>query len=105
MAAITGTITHAVTLAASGTYASPLTIATTGAVNLTGTGPAIYGPNTQAWTVDNQGMVSAAAGSGIILDDGGAISNSGTILSPGAYTVDVEGAAGFLTNSLSGYIG
>ena len=98
------TISVGITLG-TGTYTSPLTVTSSGAVEAA-SGVAIYGPNTQAWTVVDQGLVSAANSGGIDLEDGGAIINSGTILSPNtAYTVFVEGAAGFLTNSLSGYIG
>jgi hypothetical protein len=64
------------------------------------------GPATQAWTVDNQGTITAPGGAGIFLEDGGAVINSGTILSnSSAYSVDVSGGGGFLTNSQSGYIG
>ncbi len=106
MATISGTITHAVTLATSGVYASPLTISGTGAVNDTAAGNAIYGPNTQAWTVVNQGMVSAANGAGIDLTNGGVVINSATILSPNSFfTVAIAGAPGFLSNSQTGYVG
>jgi hypothetical protein len=107
---INNTITQTVTLGSVNsypTYASPLTIATTGAVEVNAA-VAIDGPATQAWTVDNAGMVtnnSTSGHLGIVLHDGGAVTNnaSGTIAAYGG--VGIGGAAGSVTNagSISGY--
>jgi hypothetical protein len=107
MTTISGTtITHGITLSASGAYTSPLTITATGAVEA-GSGNAIYGPATNPWTVVNQGRISAADGSGIYLKQGGAVGNSGTILSTNLnfFTVEFVGATGYVANTQSGYIG
>src|SRR5260370_1768412 len=101
------TVSQAVTLGSVNsypTYASPLTIAASGAVGADAAS-AIYGPGTQVWTVYNAGRVtnSNTTGDGIALDQGGAVTNSagGTIT---AYEgVTISGAAGSVTNA--GYIG
>src|SRR6266536_3144249 len=100
------TITQTVTLGSVNnypTYASPLTIAATGAVEVAAAA-AIYGPGTQAWTVVNDGMVinNSTTGYGIALDQGGAVTNNagGTIT---AYdSVIISGAAASVMNA--GYI-
>ena len=79
MTTITGTINHYIVLSTSGAYVSPLTITNTGAVESTNN-LAIYGPNTQPWTVVNNGKISAGANDpGIALRDGGYVGNSGSI--------------------------
>jgi hypothetical protein len=102
MSTIGNTITHGVTLANTGTYTSPLTITATGYIENTGTGDAIFGPNSQAWTVVNYGRVAVNLGTfgqgGIDLKDGGLVANSGTITAPG-FGVLIAGAAGTVTNS------
>jgi hypothetical protein len=101
MSAIDNTVTSGITLATSGTYASPLTITSMGYVDNTGTGDAIYGPNTQAWTVVNYGRVAStgtAGRYGVSLGDGGAVSNSGTIIALQA-GIFVGSAPGTITNS------
>lgn len=95
---ISHTISHGITLGV--TYTSPLTITTSGYVHNTGSGDAILGPATQAWTVANSGRVVAAgtSGDGIDLKDGGLVTNSGTIRGQ-ANGVYIGGAAGTVTNS------
>ena len=79
MSTISGTITHSITLATTGIYASPLTIAATGTVSNNGTGDAIYGPATNAWTVTNLGRVSATGSyDGVDLRAGGLVTNGST---------------------------
>ncbi len=98
MGTIANTITHGITLATSGTYASPLTITSTGAV-LNTSGVGIYGPNTQTWTVANFGTVMG--GTGVFLADGGVISNGATaaLISGGLDGVKSTGAAIILSNA------
>ncbi|MGC2412099.1 MAG: hypothetical protein WA459_05315 [Stellaceae bacterium] len=97
--AISSTITHGITLATSGTYASPLAITKTGEIQA-GSGDAIYGPNSQAWTVSNAGTVSATGtGNGIDLPLGGAITNASTGSIATSYTgILIEGSSGTVTN-------
>ncbi|HVH80084.1 MAG TPA: hypothetical protein VM782_11885, partial [Stellaceae bacterium] len=101
MSTITGTITNTVTIGTSGNYASPLTVASSGAVETSGT--AIYGPNTQAWTVADYGTIEATgAGSiGVYLEDGGSVANTGStaVIEGGAYGVKIAAAAGTVANA------
>ena len=78
-----GTVSNTVTLG-SPNYASPLTVLASGVVTLSGSGDAIYGPNSQGWRVVNEGQlqVSGASGDGIELDADGRAVNSGTIFAP-----------------------
>ena len=117
MSTISNAVTHGITLSTSGSYTSPLTLTSGGAVLNSGTGDAIFGPNTQAWTVQNAGTVAAtgAGSTGIYLGAGGyvgnsnfisgvaygvkshftaasTIVNSGTILATGANSVAVYGS-------------
>jgi len=94
------TIGHGITLSASGTYASPLTIAANGYVFNKGTGPAVYGPATGAWTVANAGRVTAtgAGSSAVKFGLGGNVANSGTLL--GSYHgIDIGAAPAAVSNS------
>jgi hypothetical protein len=77
--------------------ANPLTIATTGAIEYAA-GTAIYGPNSQTWTVFNAGTVTGKVG--IDFTAGGYVSNasSGTIAGSGGNGVEIFSAAGKLTN-------
>jgi hypothetical protein len=99
MATITSTITHGITLATSGAYASPLTIAASGAVEA-GSGDAIYGANTQAWTVSNAGTITATGTSdGIDLRLGGTVTDASTGSIASSYTgILIEGSSGTVTN-------
>src|SRR5579864_4449531 len=101
MGTISNTISIGITLAAIGTYSSPLTITASGYVSDNGTKDAIYGPNTQAWTVANYGRV-AEFGTygryGIHFGDSGLVLNSGTI-SATRSGVFISGGAATLTNS------
>jgi len=100
MATISGTITHGITLGTSGSYASPLTITSIGYIDAPGNVAAIYGPNTGAWYVNNQGRVVATgtfASFGVRLKAGGTVANSGRIsASVGVY---MAGTAGTVVNS------
>jgi hypothetical protein len=101
MSTITGTtISSTVTLSTTGSYASPLTVASSGAVKTSGT--AIYGPNTQAWAVANYGTISSANSDGISLQNGGSVNNSGTALISGGNNyaaVAIYNVAGTVTNT------
>jgi hypothetical protein len=99
MSTITGTITDTVTLSVSGAYASPLTITPTGYVDVSGSGNAVYGPGGQAWTVVNQGRITAAGttGDGVELIAGGFVSNSG-LIEGGGFGVSVGGGVGTVSN-------
>src|SRR5690349_15132442 len=101
MGTITGTlITSTVTLG-SGVYTSPLTISSTGTVQVS-SGDAIYGPNTQAWVVANYGTVVASSGYGVKLYRAGYISNaSGALIAGimGASTGNDANGAGTVVNS------
>src|SRR5437764_1332423 len=101
MGTISNTVTHGITLAVSGTYASPLTITTSGYVNdIADSGDAIFGPNTQAWTVINYGRVRSTGSSGIELQDGGFVSNSSTGTITGSLQgVDISGTSGTVLNA------
>ena len=81
MSTITGTINNGITL--TGSYASPLTITSTGAVynNTIGFGNAVYG-NTTGDTVVNQGQITkrgASADAVHLQASLGSVVNSGTI--------------------------
>jgi hypothetical protein len=98
MATITGTVTNEVTLG-TGTYTSPLTIAGTAAVSVSSIA-AIYGPNTQAWTVANYGTVFNSGSFGVELLNGGSVANTGTALIQGYDEgIYIAGSAGTVTNS------
>jgi fibronectin-binding autotransporter adhesin len=102
MSTIGNLVTQTVTLGSVSTYptyASPLTILSTGTVALSGTGNAVYGPGSSAWTVVNQGGVSVAGTTGIGIDLmlGGYVGNSGVISAPTG--VAITGAVGTVTNS------
>ncbi len=104
MGTISNTIAHGITLATSGTYASPLTIAATGYIDNTGTGDAVYGDATQPWTLSNYGRIASlgiASRYGVNLRAGGSILNDGTITASGD-GIDISGATGSVTNA--GYI-
>jgi len=101
MSTITGTtVTSTVTLSTAGSYASPLTVASSGAVKTSGI--AIYGPNSQAWAVTNYGTISSANNDGVSLQNGGSVSNSGTALISGGANwaaVAIYNVAGTVTNT------
>src|SRR5437016_6337060 len=101
MSTISNTIAHGITLATSGAYTSPLTIAASGYIDNTGAGDAIFGPDTQPWAVVNAGRVASigsASRNGINLGNGGFVANSGSITG----SVDgifIGGASGSVINS------
>src|SRR5581483_6741366 len=107
MATISTTITHGVTLSTSGSYASPLTITSAGAVE-TGSGNAIYGPGGQPWTIINEGLISAGvtAYRAITLKDGGVILNAGTVVSLNTHYhgIKINGGSAYVSNSQTGYL-
>jgi hypothetical protein len=105
MSIISSTITQTVTLGLVNsypTYASPLTITSAGAVETTSSN-AIYGPDTQAWTVTNAGAILATGPSGFGLDlkAGGNVDNAGTgaLITGYAGGIRVAGAAGTVANA------
>ena len=105
---ISSPVTHGITLG-SGTYSSPLTITSGGGVTAS-SGNAIFGPNTQAWTVINDGTVQTPGGTigdnGVILNAGGYVGNGvgagtttfTTALISGQYGIEIFGTAGTVTN-------
>ena len=98
MSTITGTtINSGITLSTSGNYASPLTITATGAVEAA-SGNAIYGPASQAWTVQNQGTITAPS-YGVDLLLGGYVGNSASGLIKASMGVHIQGATGTVSNS------
>src|SRR5215469_17471004 len=104
MATITGrTVTSTVTLSTTGAYASPLTVAASGAVEAADT--AIYGPNSQAWSVANAGTIEGTpgtvAGTGVYLKDGGSVANTGSaaFIFGGGDGVFIQSAAGTVSNA------
>jgi len=95
------TITQTVTLGSVNsypTYASPLTIASTGTIRPgSSNANAVYGPNTQAWTVANYGEIAATGdASGIDLSAGGSVGNAGMV--EGSIGVYIQ-TPGSVTNS------
>jgi hypothetical protein len=96
-----GTISSVVTQRVElGTAQNPLTITSTGAVEVT-VGAALYGPTTQAWTITNAGTVAGGtnqSGVGIDLRAGGSIANSGRI-SGTAYAVEIAHHSGTVRNT------
>ena len=98
---IGSSVTHGVTLGtvtSAGTYASPLTITASGGVTAS-SAYAVFGPNSQAWTVANYGTVVNTGSYGIELLLGGSVTNSGTGLIQGNTGVYITGAAGTVTNT------
>src|SRR5262249_21139977 len=94
------TIANGITLGTSGSYASPLTITSTGAVETT-TGNAINGDSSLVGSVFNSGIVSTQTmGAGIRLAGGGYIGNlsGGQII--GAFEgVYISGTLGTVANT------
>jgi len=99
---ITTTITHGITLGTSGSYASPLTITSTGAVEASST-TAIYGPSTQAWAIVNEGTILGTGTlqpHGVELLAGGRVDNTATSgLIGGYFGVEITGSPGIVTNA------
>src|SRR5215469_8274440 len=108
MSTIGTTITNSVTLANTGSYASPLTIASNGAVDpSTANTTAVYGPSTGGpWNLANYGTViatgtpSGGTGIGVFLNAGGSVANIGTaaLISGAVDGVSIAGA-GTVSNS------
>ena len=103
MSSINARLTTTVTLgtiASAGTYTSPLTVTATASV--IAVGAAIFGPNTQAWTIDNAGTLSGTGvvGNGVDLIDGGTVLNSTTAarITGDAFGVYITGAPGTVSN-------
>ncbi len=96
MSAVSSTITHGITLSASGTYKYPLTITATGYIDNTGTGTGIYGPSTQLGYVGNFGAVAGGtAGAGVVIEGVGYVLNRGRITGgAGAANSSALGAGG-----------
>jgi hypothetical protein len=98
---ITSSVTHGITLGtvtSAGTYASPLTITGAGGVTAS-SGIAVYGPNTQAWTLANYGTI-LAGGNAVDLAMGGSVANTGAAaLIQGYFGVNIGGGAGTVANS------
>ena len=80
---------------------NPLFITSTGAVTTTGSGTnAIYGGTAATWTITNAGVVSSSAGDGIVLEDGGSVTNNSTGTIKGdQYGIVFNAGPGTVTNS------
>jgi hypothetical protein len=80
---------------------NPLVITSTGAVTTTSSGAnAIYGGTAAAWTITNSGVVSSSAGDGIVLEDGGSVTNNSTGTIKGdQYGIVFNAGPGSVTNS------
>lgn len=91
---------------------NPTTITQTGGVEVTGAAEAaIVGPSPSAWTVLNEGTLTSAEGYGVLLHDGGSVTNTaGALIKGGIYYdplnqgnfgagVSINGAAGTVVNS------
>jgi hypothetical protein len=132
MSTISTTITHEVTLSATGVYSSPLTVTASGNVSFMGArgGEAIYGPLGGYWTINNQGTVQSTT-SGVILETGGTVQNGepgsntalissnyqsivaltdagtvlnfGSIISSGEHAIEL-GQGGIVVNGAGGFI-
>src|SRR3954454_17491614 len=85
------------------TYASPLTVTNSGTVVSGTAGQAILGPNGNAWSVVNYGIVQGGGGDGVTLASGGNVANGAAaypMASITGYTgIDIHGAAGTVANS------
>src|SRR5947208_2127244 len=97
------TLTQTVTLGSVNSYpiyASPLTIAASAYIDITGSNNAIYGPNTGPWTMVNYGRMVAQAGggAGVGLGAGGSVTNESGGQIVGSVGVDIVGGAGTVTN-------
>jgi hypothetical protein len=100
------TITQTVTFGSVGTqpgYASPLTITSTGGINVN-SGNGIVGPTGTLWTVANQGLVTAPGVSGIGIDllSGGLVVNGSNGFTVGYV---IASAAGTRLNGTAGNAG
>ena len=103
MSTVNTTINHGITLGNPG-YLSPLTITNRGTID-NSSGNGIYG-TTANGTVDNSGAITGTGSykSGILLTNGGVVTNSGLIAGLGGsgqagYGVWIKGAAGTVVNS------
>ena len=97
----TGTINHGIKLNYNNTY-NPVTVDSAGAIFATGN-YGIYGQNPTAWTLTNFGLVSTTGSlsTGVVLKSGGTVTNAttGATIRGTLYGVDIEGAAGQVSNS------
>src|SRR5205823_7269651 len=91
------------TVSSEGTYASPLTITSTGTV-LSSTGDAIDGPDTNAWSVANYGTVESTIDFGISLGAGGSVTNGQSGSAGGYITAASNGVEIYLTGTTSGTV-
>ena len=80
---------------------NPLDITNTGSVTTTSSGTtAIYGGTAATWTITNAGLVSSSAGDGVVLEDGGSVTNNSTGTIRGdQYGVVFNNGPGTVTNS------
>ena len=80
---------------------NPLFITSTGAVTTTSSGTnAIYGGTAATWAITNAGVVSSSAGDGIVLEDGGSVTNNSTGTIRGdQYGIVSNAGPGSVTNS------
>jgi Hint domain len=98
MSTIGNTITHGVTLATAGTYASPLTITTSGLIDVPPYGNGIYGgPSGGPWQVVNFGTISASL-FGVYFMGAGFVNNKGGIIT-GKDGIALSGTSGTIANS------
>ena len=100
MASTIGTTINVGITLGTGTYTSPLTVTSSGAVEAT-KGDAIYGDNSAAWTIVNAGTVetTGSGGNGVKLLGDGSVANTGTGLIEGTSGVFIKGSAGTVSNA------
>ena len=77
---------------------NPLTITSAGSITATtASADGVDGPAGTAWTIVNAGAVKSSAGSGVVLNSGGSVGNTGSIAA--AKGIVVQGGAGAISNS------
>jgi len=102
MSTIGGTVTSTVTLGTSGSYATPLTIASGGEVSVS-SGFAIYGSPLVAWQVANYGTVKAANSDGIHLGGDNVLVKNGALGNVAAYIYGKVSGVAMAPGTLGNY--
>jgi hypothetical protein len=97
MTVLSGTYTSQVVLAAG---QNPVTIASSGRIEVAAGGSALYGDSSVLWNVTNNGTIASTGtgGTGVLLRNSGSVGNTGFI-SGGFAGVEMYGQAPVLTNS------
>jgi hypothetical protein len=97
MSTISTTITNGITLSTSGTYASPLTITATGAVEPPAGFIGIYGSVRTGWDVVNAGLIEGQPA--LDFEGAGTVTNFGTIVGTGDGHTGVGMSTGSVDNT------